>query len=89
MHIHMIQNGENLFSISSKYKLSASRLIEENQLASPYETLIGQSLICTHPSRMHTVKGGVLILMLISERMDALIICAHCLKSMSLGKDNI
>jgi len=58
MHIHMIQNGENLFSISSKYKLSASRLIEENQLASPYETLIGQSLICTHPSRMHTVKGG-------------------------------
>lgn len=58
MHIHIMQNGENLFSVSSKYKLSASRLIEENQLASPYETLTGQSLICTHPSRMHTVKGG-------------------------------
>ena len=58
MHIHICQNGDTLLSISSKYKVSAARLMEENHLRHPYEILTGESILVSRPNAMHCAKPG-------------------------------
>ena len=58
MHIHIFQNGENLFSVASKYKISPSRLVEENQLHYPYNTIAGQSIFISRPNAIHFAKAS-------------------------------
>ena len=58
MFIHVLQSGETLLGLSAKYKISTTRIIEENDLSHPYETISGQSLWFRYPHRFYTVKGG-------------------------------
>lgn len=56
MKIHVVQAGETLYSISSQYNVSMSRLIADNQLTVPSQLVIGQTLVIRYPRQVHTVQ---------------------------------
>ncbi|MBQ8690003.1 MAG: LysM peptidoglycan-binding domain-containing protein [Clostridia bacterium] len=58
MFIHTVSEGETLFSIGRKYGVSATKIIENNDLAHPDRISVGQKLVIFTPTRTYTVRGG-------------------------------
>lgn len=58
MIIHVVQEGETIYSIALLYGVSLAKLIEANGLIEPYNLAIGQSLVILVPEITYTVKEG-------------------------------
>lgn len=58
MDIHIVTQGETIYSIANEYGTSPQRLIVDNGLTGLNNLVIGQSLIILKPSITHTVTQG-------------------------------
>ncbi len=59
MIIHVVQPGENIYSIAQGYGVSPQRLIFDNQIttSSSRELVVGQSLLILLPEITHSIKN--------------------------------
>ncbi len=58
MLIHRVKDGESVFSIARKYRVSPLKIIENNGLENPNELSVGEELLILSPTRTYTVRGG-------------------------------
>ena len=58
MEIYVVQEGDDIYSIATKYTISIDRLIQENGLVYPFDLIIGQALVITYPKQTYTVQQG-------------------------------
>jgi spore germination protein len=58
MDIHVVQPGETIYSIADKYKVSPTRLIQDNGLIEPFRLVIGQTIVIVYPEQTYTVSEG-------------------------------
>lgn len=58
MFFHFVKEGDNLNSISSKYNISVSKLIEDNSLLSPENLVVNQCLLIIPEDLNYIVKTG-------------------------------
>lgn len=58
MLIHIVQSGETLFSIASRYGVDASILAFNNDVADPLRLPVGQPIAVVRPILTHTVQSG-------------------------------
>lgn len=58
MQIHIVQSGETLFSIASRYGVDASILAFDNDIADPLRLPVGQPVAIVIPTVTHTVQSG-------------------------------
>jgi murein DD-endopeptidase MepM/ murein hydrolase activator NlpD len=54
---HLVQRGDTLYGISSRYGVPLRSLIDANGLQPPYTLLVGQRLTIPQP-KVHLVQGG-------------------------------
>lgn len=57
MDIHIVQPDETIYTIASKYNVSADRIIIDNGLTTT-DLIIGQSLVILYPLQTYSVKAG-------------------------------
>lgn len=58
MVIHVVQRGENLYSIANQYGIPFSQIQNDNQLPDSSRLVIGQTLVIRFPLQVHTVQFG-------------------------------
>lgn len=58
MLCHTVENGETLYDIAAKYRVSPTKLIEDNALSHPSGLIPGECLLIPLPAIFHTVRGG-------------------------------
>lgn len=58
MIIHVVQRGETLWQIASRYGVSLAQIVDANQLPDSNRLLIGQSIVIPTAARQHTVRAG-------------------------------
>lgn len=58
MIIHVVQPGENIFSIAAQYNISPQKIISDNELANPNVLVPGQTLVILTPEQVYTVEPG-------------------------------
>lgn len=58
MQIHVVEQGDSVWSISRRYGVSAQQIIEDNGLGNVPTLVIGQALLILTPEVTHTVKSG-------------------------------
>ena len=58
MVIHVVQRGENLYSIANRYGIPFSQILNDNQLPDPARLVVGQTLVIRFPLQVHTVQFG-------------------------------
>ena len=58
MVIHVVQRGENLYSIANQYGVPFSQILNDNQLPDPSRLVVGQTLVIRFPLQVHTVQFG-------------------------------
>lgn len=58
MIIHVVEQGETASSIARKYDVSVERLIRENEINSPDNLVIGETLVVLFPSETYTIQEG-------------------------------
>jgi spore germination protein len=58
MIIHVVQPGETIYSIASKYNVSPQKIIIDNELQNPNVLVPGQTLVILIPEMVHVVQPG-------------------------------
>lgn len=58
MIIHVVRQGESLYSISRLYGVSANKIATDNELTNPEQLVVGQTLVIIGGARKHTVAPG-------------------------------
>ncbi|PQD96446.1 spore gernimation protein [Pradoshia eiseniae] len=58
MQIHVVRQGESIYSIAQAYNISANQIISSNALQAPNELVIGQALVIPITGRYHWVQQG-------------------------------
>ena len=58
MVIHVVAQGDTLFSIAQTYGVPLSLLAIDNGLSAPYRLAVGQALVVQFPRLTHTVRPG-------------------------------
>jgi spore germination protein len=58
MEIHVVQQGETLYSIAQKYGVSPNQIIEVNQLENPHRLVVGLALLIPTSTSKHVVQAG-------------------------------
>lgn len=58
MIIHVVQSGESLWQIASRYNVDINSIVQLNELPNPNQLVIGQSLVIPVPGTSHIVKYG-------------------------------
>ena len=58
MIIHVVKQGETIYSIAEYYDKSVERLILENGIDNPNNLVIGETLVILYPEIEHTVEDG-------------------------------
>ena len=58
MDIYIVQPGDNIDAIATKYNMTTERLITDNGLISPYALTPGQALLILYPKETYTVHPG-------------------------------
>lgn len=58
MIIHVVQPGDTIYSIASKYNISPQKIIMDNELQNPNELVPGQTLVILIPDIVHVVQPG-------------------------------
>ncbi|GEL78289.1 LysM peptidoglycan-binding domain-containing protein [Tenuibacillus multivorans] len=56
MIIHVVQQGDSIFSIANQYQTSIDQIVQVNALDQPEDLVIGQSLVI--PTNTYTVQSG-------------------------------
>ncbi|WP_455713975.1 glycosyl hydrolase family 18 protein [Anaerosporobacter sp.] len=58
MEIHVVTQGENIYSIATDYGTTPNRIIEDNELTNPDNLVVGQTLVILYPKTTYTVEEG-------------------------------
>lgn len=58
MIIHIVEQGETIYSIANLYGVSAERLMLNNSITDPENLLIGETLVIAYPEQTHIVQEG-------------------------------
>ncbi|MCM3666704.1 LysM peptidoglycan-binding domain-containing protein [Mesobacillus subterraneus] len=58
MIIHVVQRGESLWQISSRYQVTISQVTNLNALENPNQLVVGQALLIPSYDAFHTVRSG-------------------------------
>ncbi|WP_167958926.1 glycosyl hydrolase family 18 protein [Anaerosporobacter faecicola] len=58
MVIHVVGEGETIYSIAEEYGSTPNRIIEDNELTNPNSLVVGQTLVILFPSNIYTVVEG-------------------------------
>lgn len=58
MQIHVVRQGESVYSIAQAYNISANQIISSNVLQAPNQLVIGQALVIPITGRYHWVQPG-------------------------------
>ena len=58
MNIHVVQQGETITSIAKHYGITVERLLLDNDIAYPYNLVVGQSILIVYPTITYTVQEG-------------------------------
>lgn len=58
MIIHVVRPGDSVYSIARQYRVSAQKIISDNELAYPNRLVVGQTLVILGGTRTHTVVRG-------------------------------
>ena len=58
MGIHVVKQGETIYSIARDYDTTPNRLIEDNELTDPNNLVVGQTLVILYPKSVYTVEEG-------------------------------
>ncbi len=58
MEIYVVQPGDTIYSIAAQFGVSAEELIQDNELASPLELVVGQTIVIAYPKQIYTVQEG-------------------------------
>lgn len=56
--IHVVAEGETLYSIARRYEVSEERIQYDNQIADPGALTPGQALLILIPETIHVVREG-------------------------------
>ena len=56
MIIHVVQPGENIYSIAQKYNVSPQKIIMDNELTNPNVVVPGQTIVILIPDQVHVVQ---------------------------------
>lgn len=58
MLIHVVQSGESLWQIASRYGVPLSRIVDVNQLPDPNHLVVGEAIIIPSAFSYHIVRAG-------------------------------
>ncbi len=58
MIIHVVETGETIYSISKKYQIPVTTLINENGITNPGNLVVGQTIVIIYPDITYTVQNG-------------------------------
>jgi spore germination protein len=58
LRIHVVKSGESIYTIARQYRVSAEKIISDNELANPNQLVVGQTLVILEGTRSHTVQPG-------------------------------
>lgn len=58
MEIYVVQPNDTIYSIALKYNVTASKIIEDNQLQNPNNLIPGQTIVIVYPLQTYTTKSG-------------------------------
>ncbi len=58
MDIHVVQEGDTIYSIAEKYGVTVDRLIKDNGLDNTNSLVVGQTIVITYPEQTHIVQEG-------------------------------
>ena len=58
MTIHVVVQGDTLYSIAANYKVPMSQIAADNGLETPHHLVPGQALVIRFPLTVHTVRPG-------------------------------
>lgn len=58
MVIHVVKQGDSVYSVAQEYGVSPDRVLIDNGLTDDSELVIGQTLVILYPEQVHTVKAG-------------------------------
>ncbi|MDF2539113.1 MAG: hypothetical protein K0S76_2134 [Herbinix sp.] len=58
MQIHVVLQGETIATIADRYGISAEKIILDNEIRSPGNLVVGQSLVIAFPEQTYTVQEG-------------------------------
>lgn len=58
MIIHVVQAGETIESIAQEYKKTPESIIQDNQLANPFNLAVGQAIVIVYPKEVYTIQEG-------------------------------
>ena len=58
MTIHVVVQGDTLYSIAANYKVPMSQIAADNGLETPHHLFPGQALVIRFPFTVHIVRPG-------------------------------
>ncbi len=58
MDIYVVQPGDTIYSIADKYGVPANQIIQDNELANPYDLVVGQTIVIVYPKQVYMVQEG-------------------------------
>lgn len=58
MDIYVVQENDNIYSISEKFGVSVTKLIQDNELENPAQLITGQTIVIVYPQQTYTVQTG-------------------------------
>lgn len=58
MVIHVVRQGDSVYSIGRRYGVPASKIISDNELENPERLVIGQTLVVLADNISHTIQSG-------------------------------
>jgi spore germination protein len=58
MDIHVVQQGDSIYSIAEKYGVPVEKIIIDNGLEFSNNLVIGQTIVITYPAQTHIVQQG-------------------------------
>lgn len=58
MRIHVVRQGESIYSIAQMYRVSPQKIISDNELTNPEQLVVGQTIVILEGTRTHTVQPG-------------------------------
>ncbi len=58
MYIHVVKQGESVYSIARQYGVDWQKIVSDNELETPNQLVVGQTLVILEGSRQHVVRPG-------------------------------
>jgi spore germination protein len=58
MEIYVVQPGDTINSIADRFGVTIEEIIRENELISPFDLTVGQTIVIAYPKQIHIVQEG-------------------------------